>query len=229
MSSNRFLKNKYPSAFEAVKCNAAFLQIVWAVNFLEMYPLQIIINVFESGSDYLIGQFLICVLAFLLIFIPEIRKMERQYGKDATFLKSSFRFFQHHKTMKTIVDLLFSVKHIRVNNQIKGAVFKIMAVVFPSHDRSYATDILFSGFLIDVIQALSVNVSSVHFTLLIKSICGCKRIIPGSAAVIQNNRVFHIKDRSDNLCSFSLLPVIYFIENIHFAIYHRRIRMPLCF
>ena len=141
--------------------------------------------------------------------------MERQDSKNAVFLQSSFRFFDHHKTVKSVINFLFSMKHIGIDDKIKEAVFKIMAVILPSGSRRNAADLLILCFTVYVIKALLVDIHSVHFAFLTKSMCRSKRIITGSAAIIKNYRISHIKDRRKDLCTFLFLPTVYFIENTH--------------
>ena len=87
--------------------------------------------------------------------------------------------------------------------------------VFSAFSRYDAFYILILCLLIYVIKALPVYINSVHFALLVKGICRCKRISSCAAPVIKNDRFRHVKDRCKQFCTLCLLPVVYIIENTH--------------
>ena len=180
-----------------------------------MNPLQVVLQISEAVSADLCYQFLIGIFALFLVLVSEIGKMKRQHGQDSTLLERSLRFLNHHETVKSVIRLSLSVEHIRIDDKIKGIVFKIMTVVFPSRGRLNAAYLLILCLLVYVIQALAVNVHSIDFALLIKSISSRKRVISRSAAVIQDHRIRRADDRRKDLCAFCFLPVVYFIKNGH--------------
>ena len=144
--------------------------------------------------------------------------MERQDGKNTAFLQRSFRFFYHHKTVKPVIGFLFSVKHIRIDDKIKKVIVKIMTVIFSALSGCNAADLLILRFAVYIIQALFIDIHSIHFALLLKCICRSERIITGTAAVIKDYRITAADDRRKDFRAFSLFPVVYFIENAHMFI-----------
>ena len=94
--------------------------------------------------------------------------MERQDSKNTAFLQSSFRFLDHHKTVKSVISLLFAVKHIRIDNKIKSVIIKILTVIFSSLYRNNTADLAY------VIQALLIDIHGIHFAFLTKSMCSRK-------------------------------------------------------
>ena len=141
--------------------------------------------------------------------------MERKYSKNAAGLQRSFRFFNHHETVKSVICFLFSMKHICIDDKIKIIIVKIMTVIFSSDSCCNAIDLLVLRLSVYVIQTLLVDIHRIDFAFLFECKRCRKRIITCTTAIVENHRIIYIQDRRKDICTFLFLPFIYVVENTH--------------